>query len=832
MNVTKNVTINGLTIQDLGESHRDPRLPDPQRRRGVAPRRGRDRLLHRADGRGRPRRTERLPQGSRVASAPRRSADGAYEVPFDRDVDDLLLPRRLPSIERTIVVAASDERQGRVRRVREHRRRPDRLGVLPDRDLLGATRLDRQDHEEGGDRRGDQARIAEHDQRRPAVGSLRRRVGDVLDVFARAPKLRMPAMAKAAQKCRRTCSRLTIAPARIGKTTSRASGGAPTTTRATAIDAGQTQLEQREASPPGDLDGPMLQAPGRYGPPWSRYSICTVTPFAWVAGRVADGPRRLPGMMRQFPVPPPVGRPRGGRVRLLVLPATVVAHAELETSTPEGRRHRRGHPGRDRRHVLRGDERRRQLAPAPRRRRTVVARGGVDPDDDKRMVITDLPELAPGTYTVRSTTKSAEDGDIDRKEWSFTVDRRPDPESESDADPDARTERRRRRRPPTPAPSLDTRADGRADPDRQPPTARTPDRRRQRRPAADHRRRSPSSPSSRGYLYSRRDTTTHPTPGMTRGRRGAVPSPGSARSSRSRSACRPSLPATVLGHALNATYTSRLPLAVYLAGAAMTVALSFIFVLARDVRADATADDGAGALPPRRCASACVPSACSAGPGSSPRGSSAARVPDGRDAVPVGLRLGRRGDASRRSSGRSGTSSTRSRRSTTSAPRSLRRLGHPRPGRRPTTRPRLGRWPAVIGFACVRLARARRCRRRPVDAVHRPRRLHRVHAGDDGPVRARHVALATARRSRSGSGCSAGSPRSRLVDEDGRVRRRPFAQRPARAGLDDRGRRRSSRSGVGSILFDGLSQTQTWFDLFGAPGRRRRDACCCSASSG
>ena len=40
-------------------------------------------------------------------------------------------------------------------------------------------------------------------------------------------------------------------------------------------------------------------------------------------------------------------------------------------------------------------------------------------------------------------------------------------------------------------------------------------------------------------------------------------------------------PDVVLGHQLNATYTSRLPLAIYLAGAAIAVGLSFLFVLAR-----------------------------------------------------------------------------------------------------------------------------------------------------------------------------------------------------------------------------------------------------------
>jgi hypothetical protein len=57
-------------------------------------------------------------------------------------------------------------------------------------------------------------------------------------------------------------------------------------------------------------------------------------------------------------------------------------------------------------------------------------------------------------------------------------------------------------------------------------------------------------------------------------------------------------PTAVFAHTLNASYTSRLPLAVYLAGAAATVALSFIFVLVRDVRADRPDTSGPGRLPP------------------------------------------------------------------------------------------------------------------------------------------------------------------------------------------------------------------------------------------
>ena len=45
------------------------------------------------------------------------------------------------------------------------------------------------------------------------------------------------------------------------------------------------------------------------------------------------------------------------------------------------------------------------------------------------------------------------------------------------------------------------------------------------------------------------------------------------------------VPVVVAAHTVNATYASRLPLAVYVVGAAVTVALSFIFVIVRDVRA-------------------------------------------------------------------------------------------------------------------------------------------------------------------------------------------------------------------------------------------------------
>jgi hypothetical protein len=58
------------------------------------------------------------------------------------------------------------------------------------------------------------------------------------------------------------------------------------------------------------------------------------------------------------------------------------------------------------------------------------------------------------------------------------------------------------------------------------------------------------------------------------------------------------LPGVALGHQLNAAYTSRLPLAVYLAGAAITVALSFAFVIVRDVRVELSDQEDPSGLPP------------------------------------------------------------------------------------------------------------------------------------------------------------------------------------------------------------------------------------------
>lgn len=106
---------------------------------------------------------------------------------------------------------------------------------------------------------------------------------------------------------------------------------------------------------------------------------------------------------------------------LFAVAGVVDAHAELEDPTPNKNAEVEGTPP-----VISGvysepmdpDGSSLKLVDAGD---TVVATGGVSPDDNRLMVIDPVPELAPGVYVVQSTTKSAADGDIDRTTWRFTV---------------------------------------------------------------------------------------------------------------------------------------------------------------------------------------------------------------------------------------------------------------------------------------------------------------------------------------------------------------------------------------------------------------------------
>jgi LPXTG-motif cell wall-anchored protein len=110
---------------------------------------------------------------------------------------------------------------------------------------------------------------------------------------------------------------------------------------------------------------------------------------------------------------------------VLLFPATALAHAELLETTPAAGATVEGTPD-----VLAAAfdealeaESSLSIRDAAGER---LAVGRVDPDDPKRVVITDVPDLAPGTYEMRWTAATA-DGHVERGTWSFTVEAAPTP---------------------------------------------------------------------------------------------------------------------------------------------------------------------------------------------------------------------------------------------------------------------------------------------------------------------------------------------------------------------------------------------------------------------
>jgi hypothetical protein len=273
------------------------------------------------------------------------------------------------------------------------------------------------------------------------------------------------------------------------------------------------------------------------------------------------------------------------------------------------------------------------------------------------------------------------------------------------------------------------------------------------------------------------------------------------------------LPATVAAHSLNPTYTSRLPLAVYLAGAAATVALSFVFVLVRDVRADRPDTIVIGHLPPAPLRLVLrvvglvgwlwIVAQGIAG------GTSAAEV--------ATLFLWVYGWV-----GVAAISALVGPMWHWLDPFStlydigawiVRRIGV-RPWQLADYPAKLGRWPAVVGFAVVIWLEL------VLEAG--PQVLFIVLVG--------YTALTLAMMAQYGRDTWRSDAEVftvwfrllgrlapyALIDETGRVRRRSFA-----SGLLEPGWTLADvvliALAVGSILFDGLSQTQIWFEAFGLP---------------
>jgi hypothetical protein len=272
---------------------------------------------------------------------------------------------------------------------------------------------------------------------------------------------------------------------------------------------------------------------------------------------------------------------------------------------------------------------------------------------------------------------------------------------------------------------------------------------------------------------------------------------------------------TALGHSLNTTYESRLPLAVYLAGAAIAVALSFAFVLLRDVRATLPAADVEARLPPAwlrlglRAAGLVgwlwiVAQLVAGGGGDADVGTLFLWVYGW-----VGLAL---------VSAFIGPAWNWLDPFTTLfdiGAWALRRAGI-EPWE-PSPYPRsLGHWPAVAGFAFfvwLELVMAQ-APGRTLDTVLVGYTLFTlammVQFGRD-PWRANGEVFSV------WFGLLGRLAPFALVDAAGRVRRRPFA-----SGLLEPGWTLADvvliAFGTGSILFDGLSQITPWYEVFGAPG--------------
>jgi methionine-rich copper-binding protein CopC len=119
----------------------------------------------------------------------------------------------------------------------------------------------------------------------------------------------------------------------------------------------------------------------------------------------------------------------GAALVLVLAPAVALGHAELDTSTPSDGDTVTGTPPlieATYTEDLDPDGSSLVLVDASGKE---LATGGVATTSEatKQMTIPTVPELAPGEYTVKSTTKSTADGDVDRTTWSFTVIAAPSP---------------------------------------------------------------------------------------------------------------------------------------------------------------------------------------------------------------------------------------------------------------------------------------------------------------------------------------------------------------------------------------------------------------------
>ena len=104
---------------------------------------------------------------------------------------------------------------------------------------------------------------------------------------------------------------------------------------------------------------------------------------------------------------------------ILLTPSVALAHAELEETTPADGATIEGTPT-EIVAIFSEDLEDASSLSLRDAAGAEVAKGGRDPEDHTRLVITDLPVLAAGAYEVRWTA-SSDDGHLERDTWSFTV---------------------------------------------------------------------------------------------------------------------------------------------------------------------------------------------------------------------------------------------------------------------------------------------------------------------------------------------------------------------------------------------------------------------------
>ena len=105
---------------------------------------------------------------------------------------------------------------------------------------------------------------------------------------------------------------------------------------------------------------------------------------------------------------------------ILAVPGSALAHAELQRSIPDD-----GATVTDPVSVVSGTYSQ-DLAPNSKLLvkdaiGATIATGSVDPSDARRMFARPATPLGNGAYDVQSTSVSADDGDIERLQWTFTV---------------------------------------------------------------------------------------------------------------------------------------------------------------------------------------------------------------------------------------------------------------------------------------------------------------------------------------------------------------------------------------------------------------------------